>query len=207
MKIELGATLEVAREKLKPLLARLREQRFWVRLAASTALVLAALAIVGRSAYARAEAIDREAIRLQQIQADLDRWAGTISWPTPEETEGWRESESFFQQLNRAQVQPISLANQLTVRGEEIGPADIQIRLASPDSAYVPPPQSVGDWVVTSGQTALVVEMTGDFGSMISFLGALPPQLELADLALTTTEGVTTMRLLLLSRDIAHAGP
>lgn len=207
MTIELGPSLKAAREKLNTLLARLREQRFWVRLAAVTALALATLGIVGRSAYARAEAIEQEAARLQQIQTDLDRWAGTITWPTTEETESWRESESFFQQINRAQVQPLSLANQLTVRGEEIGPADIQIRLASPDTAYFPPPQAVGDWVVTSGQTALAVEMTGDFRSMISFLGALPPQLELAELALSTTEGAATMKLLLLSRDIAQAGP
>lgn len=207
VKLELGPTLTAAREKLEVLFARLRVQRFWLQLAALTLLGLVTLGIVGQSAFSRAASFDDETARLQRIQSGLDYWAGNVVFPTPEETESWRESETFFQRLGSAEIQPLALANQLTRRGEEIGPGDIQIRLASPDSAFVPGPRTVGAYVVTSGQTALAVEMSGDLGSMISYLGALPPQLELAEMALSTTEGAATMNLLLLSREITRSGP
>ena len=207
MNLELGPTLTVAREKIRTLLARVRVHGFWVRLSVLTFLALVTLGIVGQSAYSRAASFDEETARLQQIQTGLDRWAGNITWPTPEETDSWRESEAFFQRLGNAEIQPLALANQLTRRGEEIGPGDIQIRLASPDTAFVPPPRNVGEYVVTSGQTALAVEMSGDLGSMISYLGALPPQLELTDMALSTTEGAARMNLLLLSREITRSAP
>lgn len=204
MKIELGPTLTTALAKGRLYLEKLKGQRFWVQLVALTVLALFTLAIVGRSAYSRATALNQEALRLVQAQESLDRWAGTMTWPTQEESTLWRESETFFTRLGTSSIQPLSLYNLLATRGEEISGGNVRTRLVSPDTAFVPPEQRVGPWVVRSGGAALVVEMSGDWVSAISFLGALPPQVELSGMNLTSSGPEARISLLLLSRQITQ---
>lgn len=207
MNVELGPTLTALRDRAAALARRVRFPAFWLRLVGITLVAMGTLGIVGRSAHARAEALQQEAIRLERIQTAMDRWAGTVVWPTEEEMAAWRSSETLFARLGGSQAQPLALIDLLSRRGDEIGVADVQIRMASADSVYVPPPSSLADWTVTSGRTALAVDLAGDMGSMISFLGALPPQLELGQLTLSTTEGDAEMYLLLLSREISRSAP
>lgn len=204
MKVDLQPGIDAAAGAARRVMAYLGEQRFWVQLGGMTLLALSTLGIVGRSAYARAAAFDGESARLAAIENGLDRWTGNVVWPAPEETATWRESETFFRVLGNSSVAPLTLANQIARRGEEISRAEVRIRLTSPDTAYIPPPERIGEWMLTSGRAALVVEISGTWSAIISFLGALPPQVEVAGLQLSAPDERASMRLLLLSRELSQ---
>src|SRR5688572_5675687 len=130
MNAHLRARVAAVRESLTARWRGLKVHRYWVQLGAITLLAVLTLLIVGRSSHARADSYSAEAQRLGLIGLELDRWAGTIEWPTAEETQTWRESESLFNRLGGASVAPLSLANQLVQRGEEVSRGDVRIRLA-----------------------------------------------------------------------------
>lgn len=203
MNIELGPTLERLIEAARPTLSRVgRASPFWVRLIGVTVIAVAVFVVVGRSANERAENLRAEVVRLQRVADGIDRWVAEVEWPTPAESASWTESQAVFEQLRNAEMQPIAIANQLSRRGEEIGSEDVRISLTSPDGMFVPPPRDVGGWLLASGESALAVQVRGDWGAVIGFLGSLPSQLEVADLELYTGDGGVTMNLTLLTREV-----
>jgi hypothetical protein len=206
MRDELNARFQDLLAYLRRVAARSTENRFWIELAAFTVLAIFATTMMGRSAFARADAIEREADRLAEIPAAMDRWAGNIQWPSDAETLSWRESEQLLRGLDVATTAPLTLAHQIAQRGEEIGRADVRIRLASPDTAYIPPGEAVGPLNLSYGRSAFVVELTGDWTSIVSFLGVLPPQVEVSRLELSSDGGRVSSQLLLLTREITEEG-
>lgn len=202
LNIELGPTLEKVIAWLKSQRGRIVIDPYWARLVGLTIVATATFIVVARSSERKATEYRREIVRLQRVQAEVDRWVASVEWPTPEETESLSQSEAIFARLDAYQLQPLALANQISQRSEEIGSGDIQIQLVAPDSAYVPPAQQVGNWTVTPGEIALAVTYTGDWNSVIGLLAALPPQVEIAGMELQTGDGVVTLEMMLLSREI-----
>lgn len=202
LNVELGPTLEKVIAWVKSQRGRVVIDPYWGRLVGLTLVAGVTFIIVARSAEARTLEYRREIVRLQRVQAEVDRWVASVEWPSPEETESLGVSESIFSRLDAYQLQPLALANLISQRSEEVGSGDIRIQLVAPDSAYIPPAQQVGNWQVTPGEIALAVSYTGDWTSVIALLGALPPQVEISGMELQTGDGVVTLEMMLLSREI-----
>lgn len=202
MKLDLRPALAAARLRLAPALAFLRARRFWVESAAVTLAVAVAAYLVGASAQGRAAALEREAARLEQVGGAMDRWVRELQPPTPQESVAWRESEEALARLGGQAVTPLAVSHLLAQRAEEVGIRNLGIRLASEDSVTVPVPVSVGRWEVRAGDAAVVAEFSGDWASVIGFLGVLPPQVEVADVRVSEAEGRLRARFLLLTRHV-----
>lgn len=203
MKFDLQSALAAIRSKVSPALAFLRAHRFWAECVAVTFLGIFAGFFVGENAQDRAVLLQREATRLQRVEAGMERWTSTLQPPIPAESVLWRQSEEALARLSVQAVTPLSVSRLLAERAEEIGIRDLGIRLASEDSVEVPLPVPAGRWEVRAGETALVAEFTGGWQSAISFLGVLPPQVEAAEMRVSPAgNGLFRARFLLLTRHV-----
>lgn len=203
MSFDLRPALAAVRSKISPALASLRAHRFWVECAFVTFLVLLAGTLVGGRAQARAEGVEREVVRLEQVRAGVDRWLREITPPAAPESLAWRESEQMLEILGGDGVSALSVSHLLAQRAEEIGIRSVRIRLANADSFSIPPATQVGRWELRAGEAAMVAEFVGDWSSVISFLGVLPPQVEVGDVQITARGGLLHTRLLLHTRRVA----
>lgn len=206
MNVELGPIREAAAAKARALLAELAKLRFWLQLAGVTAVALLVFGMIGRAAHSRAEVLEMEASRIAEIHSRIERWDAAVTSPGDEERRHWAQSEEAFLRLGAASAEPLAVANQLARRGDDVGPRDVRIRLVSSDSAFIPPPTNVGEWAINRGNAVLVVETSGSWSSAISFLGALPPTVELSGLEVSESVGTIQMTVTLVSREISRAG-
>lgn len=192
----------IVAEKLRPLLERVRENRFWIELAGLTLLAVAAAFALGSRALERTRALEARAVELEDVRAAVHRWSEQLHPPTPRESADWAESERALRSLGVESTQPLTLARVVSERAEEVGISNLRIRLASADSVSPPPPLEVGTWAIETGVAGLMVEFSGDIGDVISFLGALPPQVGVGGMTVRGEDGSLEVSAALLTRQM-----
>lgn len=201
MSFRLPPALVAGIARLRPVLLRLREQRFWLELGALSLLALLAAVAIGRSALARADALEAEAARGARIHAGVRRWTSEIQWPTPAESLAWRASEEALEPFRGGAAEPLAVAHLLAGRAEEVGVTNLRVRLVPTDSIALSPAAHAAGWAVEPAGAGIVVEFSGDWSAIVSFLGALPPQVEVIELRSTEEgDGMRTSALLLPRR-------
>jgi hypothetical protein len=99
--------------------------------------------------------------------------------------------------MDSAAAEPLLLARRVAGRAERVRVADLSIRMASGDSLAAGPPLQAGGWTVTEGETGLLVEFTSGIGEIVSFLGALPPQVEVAGIDVSAAGDALRTRMAL----------
>lgn len=202
MNFDVRPALTAALSRLRPLLQSARERRFWLECAALTLLALLAAGAIGRSALARAEALETEASRGERIHQGLQRWTREIQWPTPAESLEWRASQDALAFFEGRAAEPLAVAHLVAQRAEEVGVGAVRIRLVPTDSITPPPAAPTGGWTIQPAQSAIVVEFSGEWSSVVSLLGALPPQVELMELRSTDDGDDVRTSVLLLPRRV-----
>lgn len=185
MKPELETSLRAHLDRLRPLVAAARARRFWIKCAVVAGLALTATGTLGHSALARSAAVQDEAARLEEVRAGLERWRLDGVLPTAAEVALWRSSESSLAGLSPAASEPLLVARRVADRADRVSVSNLSIRMTPSDSLAAGPPLQLGGWVVESGETGLLVEFESSIGAVVSFLGALPPQVEVAGLQVT----------------------
>ena len=180
MNARLETSLRPQLDRLRPWVDAARARRFWIKCGLVCLLAVGATGTLGRSALARTDALRAEAAQLEEVRAGLERWRleGVIA--TGAEVELWRSSAVSLASMDSAAAEPLLNARRVAGRAERVRVTDLSIRMASGDTLASGPPIQVGRWTVTAGETALLVEFTSGVGEIVSFLGALPPQVEVA---------------------------
>jgi hypothetical protein len=192
--------LERLRARLDPLLAAARTHRFWIECSTLTLLGLVAALSSGLAALERAEALRERTAETGRVRRAMVRWTTELHPPTPRESLAWRESERMLLALGVEAEEPLSLARLISQRAEEVGVADVRIRLASGDSLVTPPPLEAGSVVVESGPHGLVVDFSGSMSEVIGFLGSLPPQVRVGSMRVTAEDPGVRASVVLLAR-------
>jgi hypothetical protein len=182
MKPALEASMRAQLDRLKPLVAAARARRFWIKCAVVSVIALAATGTIGRSALARSAVVRDEADRLEQVRAGLEQWRLEGILPSPAEVDLWHSSEASLAALSPAAAEPLLVARRVADRADRAGVSDLAIRMSTSDSLAAGPPLQVGSWTIETADTGLIVEFESSIGQIVSFLGALPPQVEVAGL-------------------------
>lgn len=192
--------LERLRSRLDPLLASARAHRFWLECSTLTLLGMVAALSWGLAAMERAETLRERTAEMERVRRAMARWTTELHPPTPHESLAWKQSERMLLSLGAEAEEPLSLARLVSQRAEEVGVADVRIRLASGDSVAAPPPLDAGSVVVEFGPQGLVVDFSGSMSEVIGFLGSLPPQVGVASMRLTAQDPGVRASVVLLAR-------
>jgi hypothetical protein len=180
------------------LLAGLRKRRFWAEIVAATLVVVVpAVLVASRSAHRTVELRQRER-QLARTTNLADLWTRGFRSATPAESAAWHRSERQVAQRGIRSVDRVGLAQLVTQRAEELGIPDVGVTFVSADSLETAPARTVGEWTFRMAPYALVVEFTTGYDRVLSYVGSLPPQVEVRELRLRRTDGGVHARFLLV---------
>ncbi len=178
--------------------AGLRRRRFWVEIVAATLVVVVpALLVAGLAARRTAELRQRE----RQLARTVDlaeRWVRGFQSATPAESAAWHRSERQVAQRGIRSVDRVGLAQLVTQRAEQLGIPDVGVAFVPADTLEPAPSRSVGDWTFQMAPFALLVEFTAGYRDVLSYVGSLPPQVEVRRLGLIRAPGGVHARFLLV---------
>lgn len=197
MNPRLEASLRPHLDRLRPLVDAARARRFWIKCGLVCILAVGATGTLGRSALARTDALRAEAAQLDEVRAGLERWRREGVSATDAEVELWRASVVSLAAMDSAAAEPLLVARRVAGRAERVRVADLSIRMTSGDSLAAGAPLQAGGWTVTAGETGLLVEFTSGIGEIVSFLGALPPQVEVAGIDVSVAGDALRTRMAL----------
>lgn len=197
MNPQLKASFLAQLDRLRPLVAAARVRRFWIKLVVVTGLAILAAGTLGRSALARSATVRAEAAELAKARAGLERWRRDGILPTAAEVELWRTSEASLAGLSPEASEPLLVARRVAGRAERVGVSGLSIRMAEIDTLAEGPPLQIGRWAVEAGAVGLIVEFDSSVGKVVSFLGALPPQVEVAGVQITGSDDHLHTRVVL----------
>jgi hypothetical protein len=197
MNPRLEASLRVQLDRLRPFVDAARARRFWIKCGLVCLLAMGATGTLGRSALARTAALRGEAARLDEVRAGLERWRREGVIASDAEIVHWRASAVSLASMDSAAAEPLLVARRVAGRAERVRVADLSIRMASGDTLGAGPPLQMGSWTVSAGETGLLVEFTSGVAEIVSFLGALPPQVEVAGIDVSAAGDALRTRLAL----------
>ena len=206
MNPRLEASLRPHLDRLKPLVAVARARRFWIKCGVVGIVTVGATATLGRAAIARTTAMREVAASLELVRGGLERWRLDGVLPDTSEHAIWETSARSLAALDSTAADPLLVARRVADRADRVGVEELSIRMAATDTLAAGPPLQVGRWTVAPVEAGLVVEFTSGIGEVVSLLGALPPQVEVAGLQISGVGDAlrTTVALRLLR---AEGGP
>lgn len=190
---------------VRPLVALAGKQLFWLTTGLAALIVILAALSTGRSALARAHRLEARADTLARVLRQADHWLLDYQAPAAAESAAWRRSERDVRDLGVRASDRIAVAHVVTQRAEELGIAQVRVRLEPPDTLTPPAPRVVDEWSFEMG-SVLAVEMGADFPAVVSFIGALPPQVEVRQVRLARTGEAVRTRFILITRALSHEG-
>lgn len=176
----------------------LRRRRFWVEIVAATLVVVVSALWVAGAAARRTEELRQRERQLARTLDLADRWVREFRPVTPAESAAWHRSQRQVAQRGIRSVDRVGLAQLVTQRAEELGIPDVGVAFVSADSLEAAPSRSVGDWTFQMAPYALAVEFTTGYDGVLSYVGSLPPQVEVRQLRLTRAPEGTHARFLLI---------
>lgn len=175
-----------------------RRHAFWITLPAVALGVAAVAGAVGASAVTRA---DEWRVRSQELHGTLEaaaRWRRELVPPTSAEEAAWRESEAAVRERGIEPADRLALLQEVAQRAEELGIGDIDLSFASSDELETTALREVGEAVYEVAPWALAVRFTADYPTIASFIGSLPPQVDVHRLAMTAVESGVATELVLI---------
>jgi hypothetical protein len=188
-------------QRLRPWIAA---NRFWLQIGSLAVLALIASYIIGSSALERAGRYQLDSDRLTATHNGIGRWIDQVQPVFPAESLAWRESDAMLGALAAERMDPASIAQIVAVRAEQIGITDLGIQLLNPDDIPARAPVPAGGWTMSLGGSAVAVQFVGGWPAIISFLGSLPPQVEVGRVEVSATGGILLRAdVLLFSRQVA----
>lgn len=182
MAIAFRPAWDAARGRAAEISGAFRRWRFWVELGSLTVLALVTAGLVARSATRRETALRAQFASLRETRAGVNRWIRDYRAPTPDESLVWRQSQHALAELDGRDSNALSVARLVAQRAEKMGITDIHLRFTGVDDAATRTARLVGPWSIAFSDRAILVEFAGDLSSILSFVGVLPPQVEVGSL-------------------------
>lgn len=184
--------------------AWIKAHRARIEIAAPSVAALLAIYLIGASSLSAAARYREETRRLAEVGATLEHWLDQLQPPTPAESANWLQSEQAIREIGDEGTDATSVARIVALRAEESGITGLNLRLLRADSISAPPAVQVGRWSIASGSSAVAADFTGDWSSVIGFLGSLPPQVEVSEIEVQPSDDfLVHARVVLLARAIS----
>lgn len=187
------------RDRLEPLIQWVRDHRFWITLPAAVLIPVLAAVWVGRESLERAEAWRTRGAALEATRTVATQWRATLVSPPPAESAAWLESSRAVRQRGIAEPDRIAIMQRVAERAEGLGLSGVSVAFMETASLVTGPPRELGGEVFELAPYGLEVRFGGDYAGVASFIGSLPPQVEVLGLRLATMdEGVDALVTLLV---------
>ncbi len=182
-------------------LAGARARRFWFEVAAAVLLIVVAAWAVKVFASRRIDARSQREAALTELTEVTERWRAGYVPPTPAESAAWRLSERRVRERGVQSTDRVALAQLVAQRAEELGIPDVTVGFTDTEDLTPPPERVVDVWSFGMAPYAVTVEFTADYAAAVSFVGSLPPQVQVRRLVLESVpEGVRASTLLIVTR-------
>ena len=175
-----------------------RRHAFWIALVAATAGVVAIAGVVGSSALIRADQWRVRAGELRATREAAAMWREHLVPATEAEEEAWRSSEAAVLERGIDPADRLALLQEVAQRAEDLGIGDVSVSFESSDTLEATAIREVGEAVFEVAPWAMSVRFVADYATVASFIGSLPPQVDVHQLRLTGLEMGVEMELVLL---------
>lgn len=175
-----------------------RRHAFWIALPAATLGVVLVAAVVGSSALLRADEWQVRARELDATREVASTWREELVPPTTEEEVEWRSSEAAVRELGIDREDRLALLQTVAQRAEDLGISDVGVSFESAGALEATALREVGEAVFEVAPWAVGVRFLSDYRTVASFIGSLPPQVDVHRLRMGAIEGGVETELMLL---------
>lgn len=194
-------------DRLKAIGARLervwnaaRQRSFWMVLPLVTVGIIGVAGVVGSTALLRADAWR---IRTNEIRATgetVEAWRHDLVRPAAAESAAWERSRRMVRGRGIEGGDRIALMQLVAQRADDLGIGSVSVAFAATDTLDVEVFREVDGQVFEPAPYALNVRLRAGYGGVASFIGALPPQVDVHRMTMTESDdgGVSTELVLVV---------
>jgi hypothetical protein len=170
-------------------LAQLRtfveKNKFTLMIAGVTLVTVIAAARVAIPARRQKAELAAESARLEAVIARSNLWVTQFQPASNEESAIWQNSAAEIQALGVKPSEKLTLAQIVSRRAENAGYDEARLKFVPIDGANSVPPRQVAGVTFNAAAYKLVITGGGGLGTLATFLGTLPPAVELQSVSLS----------------------
>jgi hypothetical protein len=126
-----------------------------------------------------------ESERLETVIRRSNLWVTQFQPASNEETAIWQNSANEIQALGVKPSEKLTLAQIVSRRADDAGYAGAHLRFLPVEGTNPIPPRQVAGVTFNSAPYKLLITGEGGFGTLATFLGTLPPAVELQTVGLS----------------------
>lgn len=126
-----------------------------------------------------------ESERLESVIAKSNLWVTQFQPASNEESAVWQNTANDIQALGVKPSEKLTLAQIVSRRAENAGYFGAHLKFVTVEGVNPVPPRQVAGVTFNPAPYRLVITGEGGYGTVVSFLGTLPPAVELQSLSLT----------------------
>ncbi len=179
--------------------ASARRHAFWIALPVAVLGVVLVAWVVGSGALLRADEWRVRSGELLATREAAAMWREELVPPTEPEQASWQESEAAVQERAIDPVDRLALLQDVAQRADDLGIAGVSVSFESAEALETTAIREVGEAVFEVAPWAMGVRFVAGYEAVASFIGSLPPQVDVHRLRLSATEsGVETELLLIM---------
>lgn len=178
--------------------AAIRRHAFWFAVPAATLGVVAVAGVVGSSALLRADEWQTRSGELRATREAARVWRQELIASSPEEEEAWRASAAAVRERGIDPGDRLALLQQVAQRAEDLGIGDVEVSFERSSALETSAIREVGEAVFEVAPWALSARFTADYRTVGSFIGSLPPQVDVHRLRMAALETAVETELVLI---------
>lgn len=176
-----------------------RARSFWILLPVTTLGVIGVAAVVGSTAMLRADAWRIRANEARATEQTVVAWREDLVPPPAAESAAWERSRRAIRGLGIEGGDRIALMQLVAQRAEDLGLGTVSLAFAASDTLGIDAYREVENAVFEPAPYALHVRLRAGYAGIGSFIGSLPPQVDVHRLEVTRdTAGILTDLILVV---------
>jgi hypothetical protein len=177
------------RERLEPVWEAARTRSFWIVLPVATLGVIGVAAVVGSTAMLRADAWRVRTNEIRATGETVEAWRQDLVEPPPAESAAWERSRAAVRRLGIEDADRIALMQEVAQRAEDLGLGTVSVSFIAADTLDIEVFREVDGVLFDPAPYALHVKVRAGYDGAASFVGSLPPQVEVHRLRMTRDAG------------------
>ena len=198
--------LTAIRARLELVWDAARRRSFWIVLPLVTVGIIGVAAVVGSTALLRADAWRIRANEVRATGETVEAWRTELVPPTPAESAAWERSQRLVRGRGIEGGDRIALMQLVAQRAEDLGIGAVSVAFAATDTLDINVFREVDGQVFDPAPYALQVRLRSGYGDLASFIGSLPPQVDVHRVTVTREGGGFVGAELVLVVFLAGAG-
>ncbi len=180
--------LNAVKERLEAAWEAARTRSFWIVLPVATLGVIGVAGVVGTTAMLRADAWRVRTNEIGATGQTVEAWREDLVEPPPAESAAWERSRRAVRGLGIEGADRIALMQEVAQRAEDLGLGTVSIAYVAADTLGIEVFREVDGVLFDPAPYALHVRVRAGYDGAASFIGSLPPQVEVHRLRMTREE-------------------